>query len=68
MFGNEIKRVRIEHGLTQSDLAKATNLPQATISWIENDKGIANIQQCTILADYYGISIDELIGRDTGKN
>lgn len=67
MFGNEIKKVRIEHGLTQSELAKATKLPQATISWIESNKGIANIQQCTILANYYGISIDELIGREIKK-
>ena len=64
MFGNEIKKIRIEHGLTQSELAKATGLPQNTISWIENNKGIENIQQCTILADYYGITLDELIGRE----
>ncbi len=64
MFGNEIKQARLMRGLTQTELAKATGLPQNTISWIENNKGIVNIQQCVLLADYYGISIDELIGRD----
>ena len=68
MFGDEIKKVRIEHGLTQFDLAKATKLPQPTISWIESDKGIPNVYQCKVLADYYGITIDELIGRDIDKN
>lgn len=64
MFGSEIKKIRIQHGLTQTELAKATGMPQNTISWIESDKGIANIAQCKTLADYYGITIDELIGRD----
>ena len=64
MFGNEIKKIRLERGLTQTELAKATGLPQNTISWIESNKGVANILQCKILADYYKISIDELIGRE----
>lgn len=64
MFGKEIKKIRTERGLTQTELAKATGLPQNTISWIESDKGIANILQCKLLADYYEISIDELIGRE----
>ncbi len=67
MFGEEIKRIRIELGMTQVEVSKATGIPQNTISWIENDKGIPNIYQCKLLADFYGISIDELIGRNTGK-
>ncbi len=64
MFGNEIKQIRISRNLTQTEVAKATGLPQNTISWIESDKGIANIRQCVALADYYGITLDELIGRE----
>lgn len=64
MYGKEIKNMRISFGVTQTQVAKATSLPQNTISWIELDKGIPNIQQCVILADYFGVSIDELIGRD----
>lgn len=67
MFGEEIKRIRKTAGYTQSEVAKATGIPQNTISWIEADKGIANIYQCLLLADFYGISIDELIGRDYQK-
>ena len=68
MFGEEIKQVRIEHGVTQTQISEATGIPQNTISWIENNKGIPNIYQCKLLADYYGITIDELIGRDIVKN
>ena len=65
MYGNEIKNARLAIGATQMQVAKATGLPQNTISWIELDKGIPNIQQCALLATYYGITIDELIGRNT---
>lgn len=67
MFGKEIKQIRIERGITQAKVSEATGLPQNTISWIESDKGIPNIYQCKLLADYYGISLDELIGRDIDK-
>ena len=68
MFGNEIKNNRIALGYTQMEVAKATGIPQNTISWIEKNKGIANIQQCALLADFYNISIDELIGRERKNN
>ncbi len=64
MYGDEIKNIRKAQGATQSQVSKATGIPQNTISWIELDKGIPNIQQCVQLADYYGVSLDELIGRD----
>ncbi len=68
MFGKEIKQIRIERSITQAQVSEATGIPQNTISWIESDKGIPNIYQCKLLADYYGISLDELIGRDIDKN
>lgn len=64
MFGKEIKQVRISNKYTQAQIAKATGIPQNTLSWIESDKGVANIHQCVLLANFYGISIDELIGRN----
>ena len=62
MYGKEINEIRVASGKKQTEVAKATGLPQNTISWRELDKGVPNIQQCVILADYYGISVDELIG------
>lgn len=68
MYGKAIKAIRLTNGLSQSQLAKETGIPQNTISWIESDKGIASIFQIVKLADYYGISVDELIGRDFTSN
>lgn len=67
MYGKSIKEIRKMHNITQNELAKATGIPQNTISWIEKEKGLPNIQQIVVLADFYGISIDELIGRENIK-
>ena len=67
MFGKEIKNARIAAGVTQTEVSKATGIPQNTISWIELDKGIPSIQQCVLLADYFGISVDELIDHEVKK-
>ena len=64
MYGKEIKEIRKSFNYTQAEVAKATGIPQNTISWIELDKGLPNIQQCVLLADFYGIPLDELIGRE----
>ena len=64
MYGKEIKNARLQFGATQTEVSKATGLPQNTISWIECDKGIPNIHQCALLANFYDVSIDELIGKD----
>ena len=63
MYGNEIKTIRIASGMTQTQVSKATGIPQNTISWIELDKGIPNVHQCALLAQLFNVSIDELIGR-----
>ena len=64
MYGKNIKDIRIMKNKTQQEVSINTGLPQNTISWIENDKGIPNIHQCIKLADYYNVSLDELVGRD----
>ena len=68
MYGKEIRNARIAFGASQTQVSKATGLPQNTISWIELDKGIPNIWQCVLLADYYGITLEELIGHDRNSD
>ena len=63
-FGFYLKTQREVAGLTQTELAKRTGLTQAAISRWEDDLRIPNIENCLILAEFYGISIDELIGRE----
>ncbi len=59
-----LKQQRILSGHTQSSLSNATDISQQMISHWEADKGMPSIEFCIRLADFYGISIDELIGRE----
>lgn len=63
-YGNEIKYQREINGYSQHDIAKLTGIKQQNISRWENNQAIPSIENCEILADFYGITIDELIGRD----
>lgn len=67
MYGKEIKNVRKASGFSQVEVSKATGISQSTLSWIESDQGVPNMQQCVKLADFYGVSLDELIGRENIK-
>ncbi len=70
-FGFELKYHREAAGLSQTEVAKRTGITQAAISRWEDDLRIPNIENCILLADLYGITLDELIGREkipTTKN
>lgn len=58
-----LKYQREYAGLSQSALSKATGIPQTTISAYENGTNIPSICACITLADFYGITLDELVGR-----
>ena len=62
-YGLDLKSQRESSGLSQVQLAKETGIKQQNISRWENDLSIPSIANCEILADYYGITVDELIGR-----
>lgn len=66
-YGIEIKYQRESNGYSQRELSKLTGIKQQNISRWENNQAIPSIENCEILADFYGITIDELIGRDTKK-
>ena len=63
-YGEEIKNQRIKRNKTLQDIEKATGISNANLSRWECGKVLPNIDFCVILADYYGITVDELIGRE----
>lgn len=66
-YGELLKEIRIERGKTLKDIEKATGISNSNLSRWENNKVVPNIFFCEKLADYYGISLDELVGRDNQK-
>lgn len=63
-FGREMKQQREYNGLSQSKLAQLTGVKQQSISYWENNLMEPSIANCILLADFYGISIDELVGHE----
>ena len=64
-YGKALKEIREEHGFNQLELAEKTGISHQNINRWENGKVLPNIDFCVKLADFYGISLDELIGRTT---
>ena len=66
-YGEAIKENRLIRGITLKELEKATGINNGNISRWERNEVIPSIDACTKLADFYEISIDELIGRDYNR-
>lgn len=66
-YGEELKFHRQKANLSQLELAKLINTSQQNISRWENNEVEPSISFCVALADYYGITLDELIGRNSGE-
>lgn len=62
-FGEELKFQRIKRNKTLKQVEQDTGISNSNLSRWECGKVLPNINFCVILADYYGISLDELIGR-----
>ena len=64
-YGQSLKNQREIHNLSQSELARKTGIKHQNISRWENGKAFPCIDFCVKLADFYGITLDELVGRDS---
>ncbi|MBE5754147.1 MAG: helix-turn-helix transcriptional regulator [Clostridiales bacterium] len=65
-LGNNLKTAREESGKKVYDIEKATGIKHEQIYRWESNKNVPSIIQCIKLADFYGISLDELVGREFG--
>lgn len=63
-YGEALKEQREKLGLSQSAVANKINTSHQNISRWESGKILPSIDFCVKLADLYGVSLDELVGRD----
>ncbi len=61
-FPERLKELRIENNLSQRALARATNLSQSAIVHWENNTRVPNADAVIILAQYFNVSTDYLLG------
>lgn len=62
-LGRAVQAVRLERGLTQTQLAEATGFMQAWISHVENGRRNVSWTNVGRLAEGLGVSISELAKR-----
>ena len=63
-ISESLTELRLNKGLSQLQLAKLTGLKQQSISRWEKGDNLTNILDCIKLADFYEISLDELVNRN----
>ena len=64
---NKIRELRKERGLSQSSLAKILGVAQNTLSYWENGKFDVDNKSLSLMADFFGVSVDYLLGRESAK-
>lgn len=67
-FGEKLKKAREKTGFKQEEVAKETGISQSQISKFETGIQEPNIETLGILADFYEVSIDWLIGTKGNNN
>lgn len=59
-----LKELRIATGKNQKEMAKELNLTKSTYNYWENGKIEIDFKSLIMLADYFGVSVDYLLGRE----
>lgn len=68
MFSGRLKLLRKNKGLTQTELANALHLSHGAIAMWETNKRQPDNDTMLRLADFFGVSVDYLLGREETKN
>ena len=60
-FGEIIKKLRTDKGLTQDELAEKIYVTRTAISKWESGRGFPNIESLKTISKYFSVSLDELL-------
>lgn len=60
-FGENMKKIRLEKGMSQGDICRALGLDRAYISNVENGKQNLTISTMEKVAGALGVNIDKLL-------
>lgn len=66
-FPSKLKKARKNTGFTQIEIEKELNIPRSTLANWEIGRTQPDIESLGILADFYGVSVDWLIGTRGGQ-
>lgn len=66
-IAHNLKNLRLERGLTQIELSKNLNINRATYAHYETGRREPDIETLKLLADYFNVSVDYLLGNSDYK-
>lgn len=61
-FAERLKELRLEKGLSIQQLSKETKLSSSSLSRWENKQASIKINEIIIIAQYFGVTTDYLLG------
>ena len=67
-FGDNLKQLRKQRGLTQNELGSKLNLSKAVISKYENGLGFPTLDLLMQFSEYFNVTTDYLLGIDEHKS
>ena len=66
-FADNLIELRKNHNLSQEELAEKIGVSRQTLSKYETGESLPDIEKSKLLADAFGVSIDDLISYDKNK-
>ena len=67
-IGEKIKQLRKEKEISQQELCEEIGVSTNVVSWWEKGKFEPTIFNAIVLADYFGVTLDELCCREVKVN
>ncbi|WP_338342867.1 helix-turn-helix transcriptional regulator [Fructobacillus fructosus] len=67
-FSKRLKSLREKEGVTQRKMAKHIGMSAGTIANLENGYSKPSFDVLIDIADYFEMSLDDLVGRERRKN
>jgi len=64
IFANRFKELRLNVGVTQTEVSKVLGITKATVSYYESGKRIPSHNMIKKIATYFKVPVDYLLGMD----
>jgi AbrB family looped-hinge helix DNA binding protein len=68
MFKDNLVELRKIHDMSQEELADIIGVSRQTLSKYETGESLPDIEKCKLIADAFGVSIDDLLNYEPQEN
>lgn len=68
MFKDNLVELRKIHDMSQEELADIIGVSRQTLSKYETGESLPDIEKCKLIADAFGVSIDDLLNYEPHEN